>query len=106
MISGGKGMQGSKEGGGSRTRSGGEAAAVNANLRERDGNATNGENLWSTAKEKERARVTHNIDTTAVMAVAATEGRRKMRHGRSPSPSEEDEEEDENKQTNEPKQRQ
>ena len=84
-------MQGSEEGGGSRTRRGGEAAAVDANCRGRDDDAANGEKIRSTAKETERARATHDVDTLAAMAVAATEGRRKRRHHRSSSSSEEDE---------------
>ncbi len=82
MIDGGKGMQGSEEGGGSRTRRGGGAAAVDANRRGRDGDATNGEKIQSTAKEMERARATHDVDTLVAMAVAATEGRMKRRHCR------------------------
>ena len=45
--------------------------------------------------ETERARATHDFDTLAAMAVAATEVRRKRRHRQSLSSSEEDEEEDE-----------
>ena len=62
-----------------------------------DGDAANGEKIWSTVKETERARATHDVDTLAAMAVAATEGRRKRRHHQSSSSSEEDEEEDESK---------
>ncbi len=87
-------MQGSEEGGGSRTTRGGEAAAVDANCRGRDGDIANGEKIRSTAKETERARATHDVDTLAAMAVAATEGRRKRRHRRSSSSSEEDKEEE------------
>jgi hypothetical protein len=97
VIGGGKGMQGSEDGSGSRTRRGEKAAAVDANCRGWDGNAANGEKIRSTAKEIERARATHNVDTLAAMAVETTEGRRKRRHHQSSSLTEEDEEEDESK---------
>ena len=94
VIGGVEGMQGSKEGGGSRTRRGGEAAAMDANCRGRDGDAASGEKIRSTTKEEEWARTMHDVDTLAAMAVAATEGRRKRRHRRSSSSSEEDKEEE------------
>jgi hypothetical protein len=51
--------------------------------------------IRSTAKgkERERARVTRNVDTVRAMAAAAMEGRRKRRHRRLSSSSEEDKEE-------------
>ena len=63
--------------------------------RGRDSNTTNGEMIRSTAKgkERERARVTRDIDTVRVMVVAAMEGRRKRRHCHLLSSSEEDKEE-------------
>ena len=65
LIGGGEGMQGSKEGGRSRMRRGGEAAAADANCRGRDGDAANGEKIQSTAKETERARAMQDVDTLA-----------------------------------------
>ena len=59
------------------------------------GDATKGEKIWSTAKEEERARATHGVDTNAPTLVAATEGRRKRRHCRLLSSSEEENEEEE-----------
>ncbi len=59
-----------------------------------DANATKGEKIWSTAKEEERARATHGVDTSAAMVVAATEGRRKRRHCRLSSSSEEENKEE------------
>ena len=59
-----------------------------------DANATKGKKIWSTAKEEERARATHGVDTNAAMVVAATEGRRKRRHCRLSSSSEEEKEEE------------
>ena len=50
----GRSSAGSEEGGGSRKRRGGEAAAVDANRWGRDGDAANGEMIWSNAKEKEK----------------------------------------------------
>ncbi len=63
--------------------------------RGRDSNDTNKEMIRSTAKgkERERARVTRNVDTVRAMAAAAMEGRRKRRHCRLSSSSEEDKEE-------------
>ena len=56
VIGGGKGTQGSKEGGGQRERAGqggeGEAAAVDANRQGVDGDATNGEMIRKTVTEK------------------------------------------------------
>ena len=82
MIGGGKGMQWSEEGGRNRKRRGGESAAMDANCQGWDGDAAYREKIWSTAIETERARATHDVDTLAAMAVAATEGRRKRRHRR------------------------
>jgi hypothetical protein len=59
------------------------------------GDATKGEKIWSTAKEEERARATHGVDTNVAMVVAAMEGRRKRRHCRLLSSSEEENEEEE-----------
>ena len=64
-------------------------------LRGGTGDATKGEKIWSTAKEEEQARATHDVDTNAAMVVAATEGRRKRRHCRLLSSSEEENEEEE-----------
>ena len=59
------------------------------------GDATKGEKIWSTAKEEERVRATHGVDTNAAMVVAATEGRRQRRHCRLSSSSEEENKEEE-----------
>ena len=82
---------------GGRREQGGEVAAMDKNCREQDGDAANGEMIWSTAKEKEKERVraTCNVDTIAAMAVAAMEGRRKRRHCQSSTWSEEDDKEEE-----------
>ncbi len=37
------------------------------------GDATKGEKIWLTAKEEERVRATHGVDTNAAMVVAATD---------------------------------
>ncbi len=90
MIGGGKACRGAMRVAGAGRGGGGKVAAVDANCRGRDGDDANGEKIRSTAKETERSRATHDVDTLAAMAVAATEGRRKRRHRRSSSSSEED----------------
>ena len=60
-----------------------------------DANATKGERIWSTAKEEERVRATHDVDTNAAMVVTATEGKRKRRYCQLSSSSEEENKEEE-----------
>jgi hypothetical protein len=56
VIGGGEGTRHAGEQGGRRERAGqggeGEAAAVDANRQGQDGDAANGEKIWTTAKEK------------------------------------------------------
>jgi hypothetical protein len=59
------------------------------------GDATKGEKIWLTAKEEERVRATHGVDTNAAMVAAVTEGRRKRRHCLLSSSSEEEKNEEE-----------
>jgi hypothetical protein len=56
---------------------------MDANRRGQDGSA-NGEKIrtTATAKDKEKERATHDVDTVAEMVVAATEGRRKRKKRR------------------------